>query len=335
MVSKKQAGTGRGFQWRFLALVLLMAALLCLSSCGQAAQEQEEANVTASETQAERVGPDADEYYAELENCKKQIQEITDFKPEIVLVLGTGLNDYAKKLDAEVTIPYSDIEGWPRSTAPGHEGNLIFAEYQGLKLAIMQGRVHYYEGYPMDEVVKPLRVLHLLGADTVILTNAVGAINKDYGVGDFVCVEDHIASFVPSPLVGENIGELGERFTPMDEVYDESMRQAVLQIGKEKGIPVHSGVFVQTTGPQFETPAEIRMYRKMGADTVGMSSAVEAIAAAHMGMKVCDINSITNMAAGIEEFSTDSIGEAAVESGRNFGTLIDSLLQSIAEERNR
>ncbi len=140
-----------------------------------------------------------------------------------------------------------------------HEGNLIFAEHRGLKLAVMQGRVHYYEGYSMDEVVKPLRVLHMLGADTVILTNAVGAINTDYNVGDFVCVEDHISSFVPSPLIGENVEELGERFTPMDKVYDKEMRDTVLKVAEKNGITVHSGVFLQTTGPQYETPAEIRV----------------------------------------------------------------------------
>lgn len=291
-----------------------------------------EAAGAGSATAEPQPSLDADEYYQKLLACKEQIEAVTDFKPQIVLVLGSGLGDYADALDVKETIPYSSIKGWPDSTVAGHEGNLIFAEYKGMKVAVMQGRVHYYEGYSMDEVVLPLRVLHLLGADTVILTNAVGAINTDYSVGDFVCVRDHISSFVPSPLIGENIEELGERFTPMTEIYDQDMQDAVARIGAEKGIPVHSGVFLQVTGPHYESPAEIRMFRELGADTVGMSSVVEAIAAAHMGMKICDINCVTNMAAGIEEeFDHDSVSQKADESAANFKALINGLLDSLAE----
>lgn len=274
------------------------------------------------------------EYYSKLEYCKQQIEKITDFKPDVALVLGSGLGDYADRLDIECTIPYADIDGWPQSTVTGHKGNLVFAKYNGLNVAVMQGRVHYYEGYSMDEVVLPLRVLHMLGANTVILTNAVGAINADYNVGDFVCVEDQISSFVPSPLIGANIDELGERFTPMTGVFDEDLRKAVFDIAEKKDIPVHSGVFLQTTGPQFETPAEIRMYRKLGADTVGMSTGVEVIAAAHMGMKICVINSVTNMAAGMEEGSFDhSTVEANAEAtAKDFTKLIDGLLDYLSEK---
>ena len=276
---------------------------------------------------------DAESYYAKLESCKEQIEQITDFRPEIVLVLGTGFGDYTDSCKIVETIPYKDIKGWPDSTAPDHEGNLVFAEHKGLKLAIMQGRVHYYEGYTMADVVLPLRVLHLLGADTVILTNAVGSMNEDIGVGEYVCVEDHISSFVPSPLIGENIDELGERFTGMTEVYDKELHDTVIAIGKENNIPVHSGVFVQTSGPQFETPAEIRMYRALGADTVGMSTAVEAIAAAHMHMRVCDINCVSNMAAGMEkeDFSSDSINDAMKDAGKNSVILINGLLDSLVK----
>lgn len=320
---KRRIGKINSMCRSFSAAVIIMLLLLLMSSCGQAEQEAQDASV-------DKVGVDAETYYEELENCVKQIRDVTDFKPKLVLVLGTGLNSYADKLDIVEKIPYSEIDGWPNSTAPDHEGNLIFAKYRGLDIAVMQGRVHYYEGYPMHEVVKPVRVLHLLGADTLILTNAVGAINTDYNVGDFVCVRDHISSFVPSPLVGENIEELGERFTPMDNIYDKSMQQTVLQTGKEKNIPVHSGIYLQTTGPQYETPAEIRMYRELGADTVGMSSAVEAIAAVHMGMKVCDINCVTNMAAGIEDIENENITKAAKESSKNFEELVDGLLDSLA-----
>ena len=274
------------------------------------------------------------EIYSRLEGCVKQIEEMTDFRPEVVLVLGTGLGDYADTLDIIRTIPYREIEGWPKSTAPQHAGNLVFAEYHGIKLAVMQGRVHYYEGYSMDEVVLPLRVLHMLGADTVILTNAVGSLNPDYRVGDFVCVEDQISSFVPSPLIGENIDELGDRFVPMTNVFDQAMRDAVLRIGEEHDIPVHSGVFLQVTGPQYETPAEIRMYRALGADTIAMSMADEVLAASHMKMKVCAINCISNMAAGmeVEGFSAESIDENMSGSFQRFQVLMNGLLDTLRQE---
>lgn len=280
-----------------------------------------------------QVTSDSEAYYARLLKCKEEIEAVTDFKPQIVIVLGSGLGDYAEKLDVVKTISYSEIEGWPNSTAPGHAGNLVFAKYKDLNVALMQGRVHYYEGYTMDEVVLPLRVLHLLGADTCILTNAVGAINADYHVGDFVCVRDHISSFVPSPLIGENIEELGERFVGMTGVYDEDMQKTVLDLGKKNDIPVHSGVYLQVTGPQFETPVEIEMYRELGADTVAMSLAVETIAASHMNMKVCAINCVSNMAAGMEEegFSHDSITETMEQQAENFEVLINGLLDSLAK----
>ena len=198
-------------------------------------------------------------YYARLEDSVKKLEQITDFKPDIVLVLGTGLGDYAASLDVKTSIPFADI-GWPKATAPENAGNLIFAEYNGLHLAVMQGHLHYYEGYSMDEVVLPLRVLHMLGADTVILTNAVGSLNPDFKVGEFMCVADQISSFIPSPLLGENIDQLGDRFTGMTSVFDEEMQRVVLQIGQDKNIPIHSGVYLQVTGPQFETPAEVQIW---------------------------------------------------------------------------
>ena len=286
-------------------------------------RKKEEPTVAAEQTYAER-----------MQSCKKQIEKITDFKPDAVLVLGTGLGDFADTLDVKKKIAYKDIDGWPVSTAPNHAGNLIFAEYNGLKLAVMQGRVHYYEGYSMQEVVLPLRVLHLLGAKTAIITNAVGSMNPEFKVGEFVCLNDQITSFVPSPLVGKNDEDLGERFIGMTDVFDKDMQNTVLSIGKDKGIPVHSGVFIQVSGPQFETPAEIKMYRSLGADTVGMSTGAEVIAARHMGMKVCVINAVSNMAAGMEEegFSQDSIEENMDTSSDNFKTLINGLLDDLSEK---
>ncbi|MBR5045645.1 MAG: purine-nucleoside phosphorylase, partial [Oscillospiraceae bacterium] len=185
-----------------------------------------------------------------------------------------------------------------------------------------------YEGYDVHDVVIPIRVLKLLGAHTAVFTNAVGAINTDYRPGDFVVLRDHISSFVPSPLVGENISQLGERFTPVTDLYDESLRKLLLSIGQEKDIRVHSGVFLQVTGPQYETPAEIRMFRLLGADTVGMSTAIEATAARHMGMRVCAINCVTNMAAGINDSapSHEEVTAIANKAGKDFSTLLRELI---------
>ena len=329
-------------QVRKIKIVSMLAALSILMVCvlsgfGFAASGKNENDAAAdtkiAETKDADTALDAELLYARLEHCKEEIEKITDFKPDIVLTLGTGLGDIADTFDVKEIIPYENIEGWPVSTAPLHDGNLVFAEYKGLKLAVLQGRIHYYEGYTMDEVVLPLRVLHMLGADTAILTNAVGSMNPDFKVGEFVCVEDQISSFVPSPLIGENIGKLGERFVGMTDIFDKEMRSTVLKIGEETGIPVHSGVYIQVTGPQYETPAEIKMYRMLGADTVAMSLADEVIAASHMGMKICAINCISNMAAGMEEngFTDDSIEETMKEASKNMKVLLNGLLDSLAK----
>ena len=328
---EKLMGSKAGIRRRsaiITSLLLLLIFAFGLSSYGASTEE----SGRTSDDSESKVNTSADAYYERLLGCMEQIEKITDFKPEVVIVLGSGLQEYADKLDVVETISYSDIEGWPISTAPGHVGKLVFAKYKDLNIAIMQGRVHYYEGYSMPEVVLPLRVLHLLGAQTCILTNAVGAINAEYHVGDFICIRDQISSFVPSPLIGENIDELGERFVGMTDAYDKDMRETVLRIGSENGIPIHSGVYLQVTGPQYETPAEIAMYRNLGADTVGMSIAVETIAARHMGMKVCGINCVSNMAAGMEEggFSHESVTEAVGRSADNLEILLKGLLDSLA-----
>lgn len=194
----------------------------------------------------------------------------------------------------------------------------------------MNGRVHYYEGYDIHEVVLPLRVLHLLGAGTVVLTNAVGAINADYKVGDFVANVDYISSFVPSPLVGENIDKLGDRFVDMTNAFDKELVAIVEDVAKEHNITVHEGVMVQVTGPQYESPTEIKMYRSLGADTVGMSTVVETIAARHMGMRVCSVSCITNMAAGMQEkISHEEVQSSSNDAAKRFAVLVSGLLKNM------
>lgn len=294
----------------FIALIMLIA---CLYGCDTKKEAQEQT------------------YEQRLVSCKEQIEKITDFKPEVIVVLGTGLGDYVNGFNVKATIPYGSIKGFPVSTAPTHAGNLVFAEYKGLNLAIMQGRIHQYEGYSAQEVVLPLRVLHLLGANTLILTNSVGSLNENFRPGEFVCVKDQISSFVPSPLIGQNDDEMGPRFVGMVDAFDPDMRNTVLQVGQENNIAVHSGVYIQVTGPQFETPTEIQMYRALGADTIAMSMADEVLAARHAGMKVCGINCISNMGAGMEsdDFTEEQIEQIAEESVQKLQVLLDGLFDSL------
>jgi len=272
---------------------------------------------------------DVEEYRARMQGCVEQIRKRTDARPCAAVVLGSGLGDFADSMKISCTIPYSEIEGFPVSTVPGHQGKLLFGEIGGKSIVAMQGRVHYYEGYDVHDVVLPIRVLHLLGAQTAIFTNAVGAINTGFRPGDFVVVRDHISSFVPSPLMGPNMEELGERFIPVTGLYDSGLRELADRIGLEKGISVHTGVFVQAPGPQYETAAEIMMYKLLGADTVGMSTAIEAVAAGHMGMRVCAINCVTNMAAGLSsvKISHEEVTETANRVGRDFSTLLSTLIE--------
>ena len=304
-------------------VVMLVLTLLCIPGAVYADGEYD----------SDQKDFEAEAYYDALEICAMQIRDMTDFEPEIAIVLGSGLGRFADNIEVVDEITYSEIKGFPVSTAPGHEGKLIFGTYKGKNVVLMKGRIHYYEGYSMYDVVLPLRTLSLLGVKTVILANAVGAINEDYAPGEYVVVSDHISSFVPSPLIGENIDKLGERYTDMTHVYSEELQDLVMEIGEEYDIPVHNGIYLQTTGPQYETPAEIRMYRSFGADVVGMSAAVEATAARHMGMNVCSICFVTNMGAGMEnvELSHEEIKEFADKSSDQFTLLVSTLIERMPE----
>lgn len=312
---------------RILSVCMVLTLVLILGGCTAKTDLSTNENGNWENVQ---VQFDATDYYSRLERCVQQIREKTDFVPDIALVLGSGLGDYADSIKIIAEIPYSEIEGFPVSTVAGHDGTLIFCEIEGKKVVIMNGRVHYYEGYNIHEVVLPLRVIHLLGAEKVILTNAVGAINADFNVGDFVLNEDYISSFVPSPLVGENIDKLGDRFVDMTNAFDEEYNTIVEGVAKDNDIPIHRGVMVQVTGPQYESPTEIKMYRSFGADTVGMSTVVETIAARHMGMRVCSISCITNMAAGMQEkISHEEVQNSSNSSSKNFAKLVSGLLSKM------
>ena len=234
-------------------------------------------------------------------------------------------------VDIEEIVSYSELDGFPQCSAAGHEGKFVFGTIGGKKVVIMQGRIHYYEGLPMSEVVLPLRVMRLLGAETVVLTNAVGSLNKNYRPGSFITYSDHISSLVPSPLIGTNIDDLGTRFPYMSEVYSKKLRGIVCNAAAELGITVHEGVYIQTPGPQYETPAEVRLYRMWGADAVGMSTACEAAAARHMGMNVCGIGCITNMGCGMEaeELSHSEVLQNSMDSAERFKSLLQKIIADI------
>lgn len=239
------------------------------------------------------------ENYEKLMKCFQCVQQKITFKPEIALILGSGLGDYADTMEVVETLDYHDIEGFPVSTVPGHKGRFVFGYAGGVPIVAMQGRVHFYEGYKPQDVVLPIRLMKLMGAKVLFLTNAAGGINRSFNAGDFMLITDQISMSVPSPLIGENIDELGVRFPDMSEVYSRRLRKIIENSAVTAGVPLRRGVYIQTTGPQYETPAEIRAYERLGADAVGMSTAIEAIAARHAGMEICGISCISNLAAGI------------------------------------
>ena len=269
--------------------------------------------------------------YEKLFKCYESIQKKIDFKPEIALVLGSGLGDYGETIDIVATLDYHDIEGFPISTVEGHKGRFIFGYIQGVPVVCMQGRVHYYEGYAMSDVVLPTRLMKMMGAKILFLTNAAGGLNFDFHAGDFMMITDHIMTFVPSPLIGENINELGARFPDMSDVYKKDLQDIIRGAAKELGIKLQEGVYIQLTGPNYETPAEVRMCRALGADAAGMSTAAEAVAANHMGMKVCGISCITNLGCGMldQPLSHAEVQETADRVAVDFKRLITQAIVNI------
>ena len=239
--------------------------------------------------------------YEKLMKCYESVRKKVDFVPKVALVLGSGLGDYGDSIQIEQVLDYHDIDGFPVSTVEGHKGRFLFGYVENVPVVIMQGRVHYYEGYPISDVVLPTRLMKLMGAEVLFLTNAAGGVNFDFQAGDFMMITDQISNFVPSPLIGPNEAKLGMRFPDMSEIYDKDLQKVIRAAAGELGISLKEGTYVQLSGPNFETPAEVRMCRILGGDAVGMSTACEAVAANHMGMKICGISCISNLGCGMTD----------------------------------
>lgn len=251
--------------------------------------------------------------YEKLEKCVKAVREKTDFVPDVALVLGSGLGNYADNIKIETEISYSDIPGFPVSTVPGHAGKFIFGYVGDVKVVCMKGRVHFYEGYDVTDAVLPARLMKMLGAKILFLTNAAGGLGDGFKAGDLMLITDHISIFAPNPLIGPNVDELGPRFADMSEVYDKDLQEVIRKAAASEGIDLKEGVYCQLTGPSFESPAEIRLLGKLGVSAVGMSTVIEAIAANHMGMRICGVSCISNLAAGIsaQPLCHEEVQEAA------------------------
>lgn len=251
--------------------------------------------------------------YEKLLKCCARVREKTDFVPKVAIVLGSGLGDYAEQIQVVCELPYEEIEGFPVSTVPGHAGRFIFGYVGEVPVVCMKGRVHFYEGYQVSDVVLPARLMKLLGARILFLTNAAGGVNTSFHAGDLMLIKDHISLFAPNPLIGANIDQLGVRFPDMSTVYDGELQQLIREAAKESNVYLQEGIYAQLTGPSFESPAEIRLLRSLGCDAVGMSTVVEAIAANHMGMKICGISCISNLAAGMtpNPLTHEEVQEAA------------------------
>ena len=237
-----------------------------------------------------------------------QIREVVDYlqlrlpqKPEMALVLGSGLGNFSHHIEKQIIIPYSEIPHFQKTTVEGHEGRIVFGYVDGIAIVALQGRWHFYEGYSMNSIVLPTRALGMLGAHTLFLTNAAGGINLNFKAGDLMIIEDQINLMGDNPLTGKESTQFGPRFPDMTETYCRSCIQIIEKAGKKIGSNLRKGIYAGLRGPTYETPAEVRMLRILGADAVGMSTVPEAIAARHMGMRVVGMSCITNMAAGIDE----------------------------------
>ena len=270
--------------------------------------------------------------FAQYEESARVLKaRLGGFVPKVAMVLGSGLGYLGDEVDNPIAVPYGDIPHFKVSTAPGHKGQLVFGTLEGQKVAVMQGRMHHYEGYSYQEVAYAVRVLRLLGCDTLIVTNAAGCVRTDWKAGELMLITDHIKLFSESPLRGENLPEFGVRFPYSSSLYTPRLRELARQAAQEQGISLREGVYFYCYGPQYETPAEIRAVRVMGGDAVGMSTAPEVIVAGHCGMEVLGFTLLSNMAAGIldQPLTEEEVLVAGVAARVKFSGLIRACLRKL------
>ena len=271
--------------------------------------------------------------FADYQKAADAVAErLSGFQPEIAMILGSGLGDMADLAENPIVIPYKEIPGFSVSTAPGHKGQLVFGTLAGKRVAVMQGRLHAYEGYTFEEVCFPLRVLRLLGCDKLVITNACGGVNLDLRVGDICLITDHIKFFMDSPLRGRNLDEFGTRFPDATHLYTPRLQEVARNVAKAQGMDLKEGVYMYFPGPSYETPAEIRAIRVLGADLVGMSTVPEVLAAGHADMEVLGFSLVSNAAAGIVEGATLSeqeVLDAAAAAKERFSQLICDCVEAM------
>jgi purine-nucleoside phosphorylase len=272
-------------------------------------------------------GSAASSLYARAEHAARTIRSRTALDPRIALVLGSGLGAFADELDEAARVPYDQIPGFARSTVEGHAGSLVIGKVGNVPIVAMQGRVHSYEGYSLEEVTFPVRTFKLLGIETLLLTNAAGGINVQLSEGTLMIISDHLNLMGVNPLRGPNDERFGPRFPDMSEVYSRALQEMVVEEANSLGIEVRRGIYAALSGPSYETPAEIHMLRSFGADAIGMSTVPEAIVARHMGMKVLGISCITNMAAGISDSPINH--DEVMETGNRVKATFTLLLRHI------
>jgi purine-nucleoside phosphorylase len=277
---------------------------------------------------------------AEFEAASDAVRQRTQHQPRVGLVLGSGLGGLADSVENPSIIPYEDIPHWPKSTVPGHSGKLVLGKFENQDVLMMQGRAHYYEGYSLTQVTLPIRVMQLLGVEIVILTNAAGGINKSYQAGDLMLIADHInlvGMTSENPLKGPNDDSLGPRFPGMNGAYDPALRAKARKVAKEEGVPLHEGVYVGLSGPSFETPAEIRFLRAIGADAVGMSTVHEAIVARHgrnenghdQRLRVLGISGITNATIDDSESPEEATHEEVLDAGKVLVPRLEAVVRGV------
>lgn len=266
-----------------------------------------------------------------IQSCVKAIRGKTDFIPEVGLILGSGLGDYAERIENKVIIPYKELPGFPVSTVAGHAGQFVLGEINGRKVIAMQGRVHYYEGYTQRQITMPVRIMKCLGVGKMIITNAAGGVNKEFKPGTLMMIQDHINFSGSNPLIGKNPDEFGIRFPDMTNVYSKKYQEQLKELSLKEGIKLEEGIYMMLSGPSYETPAEVRMAEIFGADAVGMSTVPEAIVCAQMGICVLGISCITNCAAGIldQPLNHAEVVETANRVKAEFVKVIDIALEKV------